>query len=597
MPQPTQGACCSTLLDAAGRCCRSGAVDECGLCDGDGTSCSLRMQLAVRLVPIQEALDDSDSATGEGEAVVQQGAGSQGSVGEGENKAVLALGERDLGALGSVMGWLLQLAVRPSQPASAGAAAGAGGTAMLAGLRLGAVTLTQLPLQASSDANDTGSGSSSNTSATAAATFLCTATIRTTAGDAADGSSALPPPTISPLQSPPGLPPPLGPYRLSTATVGMRLLGLQDALLQLSKPSNTPPPLPLLPPYSPPPSLQVPSLAPGVLVGAGRDGEVIQAAVEMGQQQPEELGDGEQKGTEGQVGEVGSSSGGNSTGVGHQHHHHRRRGRSLSLLAAGEGSTRDRVGLLLQASGIDLELSLAARRQLEALHGDGGQEVKATADDSQPHGNGSALSGTPLRQAPGKPVLAPTAALPGVASAEDGLGTAAPAPAPIAAGPRVVRMTDRQLVAAALSASPDVRGAVVLTLPVASFNATDSSSGGASAASGQVAQRFRLVVELYGMDRYGTCGNGVCEVGEQPMAYSGATQGQGSPYYTPCPADCPVPPLLTCPVGVSADASSTGNEESGAAGGGGQEGQLQLLPCSGRGTCLPASGACECFEG
>ncbi len=554
------------------------------------------MQLAVRLVPLDA--DDPDGAGGE---AVLQGA-HLGAGGPGANSAVPVLGEGDLDALGSVMGWLLQLAVRPSLDAQlqSSTASGTGGTKALLGLRLGAVTLSQLPPPSGLNANDTGNNvSGTNTSLTAAAAFLCAATISTTAG-ATDGSSALWPSGAS-SSPPPGLPPPLGPYRLTTATVGMRLLGLQDALLQLSNPPNTPPPKPLLPPSSSAPSLAIPSPVPGVLVGAGRDGEAVQAALQIGQQQPEALGVGEQEGMEGGVeGEVGSSSGGNTTGAGHHHHHHRRRRRSLSLLGVEEGSGGGPVGFLPEASGIDLELSLAARRQLQELQGDEGQGVE-TGGDSEAHGNTSALTGTPLSLTPGRPAL--SAAVPGGAFAEKGLAATGPAPAPaIAAGPRVVRMTDRQLVAAALSASPDVRRAVVLTLPTPSTNASNSSSssGAAPAATGQQAQRFRLVVELYGMDRYGTCGNGLCEVGEQPTAYSsGATQGQGSPsYYTPCPADCPLPPLLTCPVGTANPASSSGRGASGAAGSGDPEGRRQLLvPCSGRGTCLPSSGACECFEG
>lgn len=37
------------MLDGLGSCCSSGAVDECGVCDGDGASCSVQLQLLVRL--------------------------------------------------------------------------------------------------------------------------------------------------------------------------------------------------------------------------------------------------------------------------------------------------------------------------------------------------------------------------------------------------------------------------------------------------------------------------------------------------------------------------------------------------------------------
>ena len=37
------------MLDAYGLCCTSGAVDECGVCDGDGTSCSLHIRLLLQV--------------------------------------------------------------------------------------------------------------------------------------------------------------------------------------------------------------------------------------------------------------------------------------------------------------------------------------------------------------------------------------------------------------------------------------------------------------------------------------------------------------------------------------------------------------------
>jgi hypothetical protein len=44
-----QGACCASVLDAYGLCCPSGAVDECGVCDGAGASCSLHLRLLLQL--------------------------------------------------------------------------------------------------------------------------------------------------------------------------------------------------------------------------------------------------------------------------------------------------------------------------------------------------------------------------------------------------------------------------------------------------------------------------------------------------------------------------------------------------------------------
>ena len=42
-----QGTCCSTQLDASGLCCLSGYVDECGVCDGDGSSCAFDIYLTA----------------------------------------------------------------------------------------------------------------------------------------------------------------------------------------------------------------------------------------------------------------------------------------------------------------------------------------------------------------------------------------------------------------------------------------------------------------------------------------------------------------------------------------------------------------------
>lgn len=50
--------CCLGVLDAAGVCCDSGSLDDCGVCDGDHTSCRTAIQLDL-LVPgadVAEAL-------------------------------------------------------------------------------------------------------------------------------------------------------------------------------------------------------------------------------------------------------------------------------------------------------------------------------------------------------------------------------------------------------------------------------------------------------------------------------------------------------------------------------------------------------------
>lgn len=54
-----QGVCCASVLDAYGLCCTSGALDECGVCDGDGTSCHLHLRL---LLQVQQGTNITDAA-------------------------------------------------------------------------------------------------------------------------------------------------------------------------------------------------------------------------------------------------------------------------------------------------------------------------------------------------------------------------------------------------------------------------------------------------------------------------------------------------------------------------------------------------------
>lgn len=51
------GECCVGTLDAAGRCCPSGALDACGVCNGNGASCRLAVLLAADLVSPNNTLD------------------------------------------------------------------------------------------------------------------------------------------------------------------------------------------------------------------------------------------------------------------------------------------------------------------------------------------------------------------------------------------------------------------------------------------------------------------------------------------------------------------------------------------------------------
>lgn len=62
-----QGACCASILDAAGVCCPSGAVDECGVCEGNGGTCGLHLRLLV-------GLPANASSAGSGATVSSPGA-------------------------------------------------------------------------------------------------------------------------------------------------------------------------------------------------------------------------------------------------------------------------------------------------------------------------------------------------------------------------------------------------------------------------------------------------------------------------------------------------------------------------------------------
>ena len=42
-----QGQCCAGLLDQSGACCSSGNIDECGICEGDGSTCAATIVIQV----------------------------------------------------------------------------------------------------------------------------------------------------------------------------------------------------------------------------------------------------------------------------------------------------------------------------------------------------------------------------------------------------------------------------------------------------------------------------------------------------------------------------------------------------------------------
>ena len=65
-PIRLQGTCCPGPLDQSGTCCASGFVDECGVCDGDSTSCSLALSLELGF-GATEAAGTKNSINGSGD--------------------------------------------------------------------------------------------------------------------------------------------------------------------------------------------------------------------------------------------------------------------------------------------------------------------------------------------------------------------------------------------------------------------------------------------------------------------------------------------------------------------------------------------------
>ena len=43
------GLCCSTKLDSSRSCCLSGDIDDCGQCDGDGSTCAIEVTIQLEM--------------------------------------------------------------------------------------------------------------------------------------------------------------------------------------------------------------------------------------------------------------------------------------------------------------------------------------------------------------------------------------------------------------------------------------------------------------------------------------------------------------------------------------------------------------------
>lgn len=66
-PPHLQGTCCAGVLDALGSCCTSSFLDECGICDGDGTSCRLMVRLLALLPKDTNISQTYTASTGQSE--------------------------------------------------------------------------------------------------------------------------------------------------------------------------------------------------------------------------------------------------------------------------------------------------------------------------------------------------------------------------------------------------------------------------------------------------------------------------------------------------------------------------------------------------
>ncbi|GAX85071.1 hypothetical protein CEUSTIGMA_g12491.t1 [Chlamydomonas eustigma] len=108
-----------------------------------------------------------------------------------------------------------------------------------------------------------------------------------------------------------------------------------------------------------------------------------------------------------------------------------------------------------------------------------------------------------------------------------------------------------------------------------------SSSSVSSASNTQPSsfvQDSLLLTAVIMVDRFGVCGNGLCEVGEQVWTDSSNASGSSMIQASPCPQDCPYT-FHTCPSPAS---TAIGNAS---------------LECGGNGVCLRASGSCACYDG
>jgi hypothetical protein len=58
---PDEDGCCGTTADCSGECGGDAVVDDCGVCDGDGESCAVYVELEVTTTVDESVLDDMDA--------------------------------------------------------------------------------------------------------------------------------------------------------------------------------------------------------------------------------------------------------------------------------------------------------------------------------------------------------------------------------------------------------------------------------------------------------------------------------------------------------------------------------------------------------
>ncbi|PNH11434.1 A disintegrin and metalloproteinase with thrombospondin motifs 7 [Tetrabaena socialis] len=602
-----QGLCCATRLDQHGLCCASGLTDECGVCDGDGTSCALRLQLRVQLRP--------GAANAPGAAVSLDSAALSRLLRLGVGPSSEALELSLLEVAGPVVtgaaAWLLATydityGGAAESTASVGVAAvGAGGpdpwdgpstlpplgpytfSTTAVGLRLRGLGAALLALNATV-LSPGSSGSQLASSRASGAHRRSVAGAQAADSDAVEGE-------VEGGSGGGG-----GVFGLLHAGGDAVAMAVQAAGAAVAAVRQAVWPRRGLgtPPYDDPYGSTARTVEPEPTTST----DAFQLRHQPGSREPHADGFGESSfGSDGRTmaGALGDAEGSESEQLGG-----RRRqtlavaGRIQQGQAAISGAAGNAVLLPLAApsalgvqAGRRRRLHEAAHPLLSALPTNSGiaplqaapgrpprrararnhthvlaqsqlfQLSAALQEHWQPQ---SVLSGATSQrrraqqqqqaQAQAQP-LRPAASLPsapaptGIRILIAGAPPAGTAAAAAAAGTAATATPEQQAAALALAGSPDALRAV--------------------------ASLGLLGLEVVGMERLGLCGNGVCEVGEQ----AGVAGAAG------CPQDCPAALRpAACPAG-----SSLGVRDG--FGGGG------MRSCSGRGACLTGPGACACHQG